>query len=95
MDVPVENWEQSREPVSQDLRSYAGPACILASRPQQKCPANTIPFVISQLHFHDLASRFHFSTQNENVSECSSFPACRFYEDSELEYIVLLNHNRK
>lgn len=63
--------------------------------PRQKCPANTICFVISQLHFHDPATRFHFSTQNENVCECSHFPACSFYEDSELEHIVLLNHNRQ
>lgn len=63
--------------------------------PRQKCPANTICFVISQLHFHDPAAKFHFSTQNENVCECSHFPACSFYEDSELKHIVLLNHNRQ
>lgn len=63
--------------------------------PRQKCPANTICFVISQLHFHNPAARFHFSTQNENVCECGHFPACSFYEDSELEQSVLLNHNRQ
>lgn len=77
------------------FREVCRSSLCLGPWPRQKCPANTICFVISQLHFHDPAAKFHFSTQNENVCECSHFPACSFYEDSELKHIVLLNHNRQ
>lgn len=54
---------------SGSLSRYAGAASGSYPDLSKNAQQNTIRFVISQLHFHDPASRFHFSTQNENVSE--------------------------
>lgn len=75
-------------------RRRAVPEC-LATWSQQKCLVNQICRIMPHLHFQqDWTSGFHLFTQSGNMSNCSCFSACQFYEGSELENIVLLNHNQ-